>query len=59
MRTPRASLREGLASGSANGRATSVKKLFYLGLVALICFEIANVYLIMPLPFSQRIDTIG
>ena len=31
-----------------------MKRLFYLGLVALMLFEVANVYFIMPLPFSQR-----
>lgn len=35
-----------------------MKALFYLGIVGLILFEIANVYFIMPLPGSQRIRSI-
>jgi hypothetical protein len=35
-----------------------VKKLFYLGLLLLVLFELANVYFIMPLPFSQRVRSI-
>ena len=35
-----------------------MKKLFYIGIVALVCFEIASVWLIMPMPYSQRIDSI-
>jgi hypothetical protein len=35
-----------------------MKKLFYFGILALICFEIASVWLIMPMPYSQRIDSI-
>ncbi len=35
-----------------------LKKLFYLGILALVCFEVANVYFIMPLPFSQRMQSI-
>ena len=35
-----------------------VKKLFYLGIVMLVCFEAANVYFIMPMPFSQRMRSI-
>lgn len=31
-----------------------MKKAFYLGLVVLAAFEVANVYFIMPLPYSQR-----
>ncbi len=31
-----------------------MKRLFYIGIVLLIVFEIANVYFIMPLPYSQR-----
>jgi hypothetical protein len=35
-----------------------VKKLFYLAVLALVGFELANVYFIMPLPFSQRMRSI-
>ena len=35
-----------------------MKKLFYVGLLALVLFELANVYFIMPLPYSQRIRSI-
>lgn len=35
-----------------------MKKLFYLGLLGLILFEIANVYFIMPMPGSQRMNSI-
>jgi hypothetical protein len=35
-----------------------MKKLFYLGLVLLVLFEIANVYFIMPMPGSQRMASI-
>ena len=35
-----------------------MKKLFYFGILGLILFEIANVYFIMPLPGSQRINSI-
>jgi len=35
-----------------------MKKLFYLGLVLLVLFEIANVYFIMPMPGSQRMTSI-
>ena len=35
-----------------------MKKLFYLGLLGLVCFEVANVYFIMPLPGSQRMRSI-
>jgi hypothetical protein len=31
-----------------------MKKLFYCGIACLVLFELANVYFIMPLPFSQR-----
>lgn len=31
-----------------------MRKLFYIGVALLACFELANVYFIMPLPFSQR-----
>jgi len=35
-----------------------MKKLFYLGLLGLAVFEIANVYFIMPMPGSQRMDSL-
>jgi hypothetical protein len=35
-----------------------MKKLFYLGLLGLACFEVANVYFIMPMPGSQRMRSI-
>lgn len=35
-----------------------MKKLFYLGIIGLIIFEILNVYFIMPMPGSQRIRSI-
>lgn len=35
-----------------------MKKLFYLGLACLVIFEAANVYFIMPMPFSQRMRSI-
>src|SRR5712672_685758 len=35
-----------------------MKKLFYLGIVLLVLFEIANVYFIMPMPGSQRMASI-
>jgi len=35
-----------------------MKKLFYFGIGLLVVFEIANVYFIMPMPFSQRMRTI-
>jgi hypothetical protein len=35
-----------------------MRKLFYLGVVALVLFELANVYFIMPMPFSQRTRSI-
>jgi hypothetical protein len=36
-----------------------MKKLFYIGLIALGLFEILNVYFIMPMPGSQQFDTIN
>ena len=36
-----------------------MKKLFYFGILGLILFEIANVYFIMPMPGSQKINSIG
>jgi Protein of unknown function (DUF3179) len=35
-----------------------MKKIFYLGIIGLILFEILNVYFIMPMPGSQRIRSI-
>lgn len=35
-----------------------MKKLFYLGALGLFLFEIANVYFIMPMPGSQRMDSL-
>jgi len=35
-----------------------VKRLFYLGLIGLLLFEITNVYFIMPMPGSQRMNSI-
>jgi hypothetical protein len=35
-----------------------MKKLFYVGLVLLVLFEVANVYFIMPMPGSQRMTSI-
>ena len=35
-----------------------MKKLFYVGLLALVLFELANVYFIMPMPYSQRVRSI-
>ena len=35
-----------------------MKKLFYLGILGLILFEIANVYFIMPIPGSQEMNSI-
>jgi hypothetical protein len=34
------------------------KRLFYAGVVLLVLFELANVYFIMPLPYSQRAKSI-
>jgi hypothetical protein len=36
-----------------------MKALFYLGVAGLAAFEILNVYFIMPMPGSQRIDSLG
>jgi hypothetical protein len=36
-----------------------LKKLFYFGLLGLLAFEILNVYFIMPLPGSQRANSIA
>lgn len=35
-----------------------MKLLFYLGIIGLVLFEIANVYFIMPMPGSQRMNSI-
>jgi hypothetical protein len=35
-----------------------MKKLFYVGLIGLLFFEIANVYFIMPMPGSQQMNSI-
>jgi hypothetical protein len=35
-----------------------MKKLFYVGIVGIILFEILNVYFIMPMPGSQRMNSI-
>ena len=35
-----------------------MKKLFYIGIIGLIIFEILNVYFIMPMPGSQRMRSI-
>ena len=34
------------------------RTLFHLGILTLVCFEIANVWFIMPLPFSQRMQSV-
>ena len=36
-----------------------MKKLFYIGCLGLIFFEIGNVYFIMPMPGSQQMNSIG
>lgn len=36
-----------------------MKKLFYVGMLGFILFEIANVYFIMPMPGSQKMNSIG
>jgi hypothetical protein len=35
-----------------------MKKLFYIGIISFILFEIANVYFIMPMPGSQQMNSI-
>ena len=35
-----------------------MKKVFYLGLIGLFLFEIANVYFIMPMPGSQEVNSL-
>ena len=36
-----------------------MKKLFWVGIIGLLVFEILNVYFIMPMPGSQRMNSIG
>ena len=36
-----------------------MKKIFLIGVIGLIVFEIANVYFIMPMPGSQQMNSIG
>lgn len=36
-----------------------MKKLFFAGLLGLLLFEVCNVYFIMPMPGSQRMNSIG
>ena len=35
-----------------------MKKLFYFGIIFLILFEITNVYFIMPMPGSQKMESL-
>ncbi len=35
-----------------------MKKNFWIGVIGLLAFEILNVYFIMPMPGSQRMDSI-
>jgi hypothetical protein len=35
-----------------------MRKFFWIGLIGLLLFEVANVYFIMPMPGSQRMDSI-
>ncbi len=35
-----------------------MKKLFYLGIIGIVLFEILNVYFIMPMPGSQRMNSL-
>ncbi len=35
-----------------------MKKIFWIGLIGLLLFEVANVYFIMPMPGSQRFNSI-
>ena len=35
-----------------------MKKLFWVGIISLLVFEILNVYFIMPMPGSQRMNSI-
>jgi len=36
-----------------------MKKIFYFGLIGLLLFEVANVYFIMPMPGSQKMNSIS
>jgi len=36
-----------------------MKKLFYLGIIGFVLFEAAHVYFIMPMPGSQRMESLG
>ena len=36
-----------------------MKKLFYIGILLLVGFELANVYFILPMPGSQEMDSVG
>ncbi len=40
-------------------KTSPVKKLFYFGTLCLLLFEAANVYFIMPMPGSQRMESLG
>lgn len=42
-----------------DAKLNPMKKLFYIGLIALALFEVLNVYLIMPMPGSQRMNSIS
>ena len=35
-----------------------MRRLFYAGALGLLCFEVANVYFVMPLPYSQRMRSV-
>ena len=41
-----------------NKQQIYMKKLFYLGIIGIILYEIAKVYFIMPMPGSQRMNSI-
>lgn len=51
--------------GEVSARPTAYRqpptagRLFYVGVALLVLFEMANVYFIMPMPFSQRVRSIG
>lgn len=42
-----------------NSKQNTMKKYFWIGLIGLLLFEIANVYFIMPMPGSQQMNIIG
>lgn len=42
-----------------NKTASRMARIFYLGLAGLALFEVLNVYFIMPMPGSQRMESIG